>query len=243
MQNGPASRGSHRVGIDIGGTFTDLAAVDEATGTLHLAKADTVSAAPERGVLDALASSDVSPGSVGVLVHGTTIVINAVTERSGARTALLTTSGFRDVLEIGRANRPDLYNLAYRKPPPFVPRRLRFEVAERTDHVGRELTPLDEDALPAIAGELVAAGVEALAICFLHAWVDAAHERRAAEVLASLLPAVEIVCSSEVSARVAGVRALLNGRPVGVREARSCGDTSEAYVTRSMRRASTRRSW
>ena len=199
MQNGAASRGSHRVGIDIGGTFTDLAAVDEATGTLHLAKADTVSAAPERGVLDALAGSDVSPGSVGVLVHGTTIVINAVTERSGARTALLTTSGFRDVLEIGRANRPDLYNLAYRKPPPFVPRRLRFEVAERTDHVGRELTPLDEEALPAIAGELVAAGVEALAICFLHAWVDAAHERRAAEVLASLLPGVEIVCSSEVS--------------------------------------------
>ena len=116
-------------------------------GTLHLAKADTVSAS-RRGVLDALAGSDVSPGSVGVLVHGTTIVINAVTERSGARTALLTTSGFRDVLEIGRANRPDLYNLSYRKPPPFVPRRLRFEVAERTDHVGRELTPLRRGGAP-----------------------------------------------------------------------------------------------
>lgn len=198
MQNASADRGSHRVGIDIGGTFTDLAAVDE-SGMLHLAKADTVSAAPERGVLDALAGSDVPPGSVGILVHGTTIVINAVTERSGARTALLTTSGFRDVLEIGRANRPDLYNLTYRKPPPFVPRRLRFEVAERTDHVGRELTSLDESALPAIAGVLVDAGVEALAICFLHAWVDAAHERRAAEVLAPLLPGVEIVRSSEVS--------------------------------------------
>jgi N-methylhydantoinase A len=199
MQSTDERQRSHRVGIDIGGTFTDLAAVDEASGILHLAKADTVPTAPERGALDALARSDVSPETVGILVHGTTIVINAVTERSGARTALLTTAGFRDVLEIGRANRPDLYNLAYRKPPPFVPRRLRFEVDERTDHVGRQLTPLDEDALTAIAAALVGATVEALAICFLHAWVNPAHEHRAAEVLAPLLPGVAIVCSSDVS--------------------------------------------
>jgi N-methylhydantoinase A len=200
MQSAPASPiASHRVGIDIGGTFTDLAAVDEVSGTLHLAKADTVAAAPERGALVALASSDVPAEAVRILVHGTTIVINAVTERQGARTALLTTAGFRDVLEIGRANRPDLYNLAYRKPRPFVPRRLRFEVGERTDHAGRELAPLDEGALPAIAQSLVDAGVEALAICFLHSWVNPAHERRAAEVLTPLLRGVEVVCSSEVS--------------------------------------------
>jgi N-methylhydantoinase A len=191
-------RGTHRVGVDIGGTFTDLAAVDDA-GRLHLAKVDTVSAAPERGAIDALVSSGVPAHVVELVVHGTTIVINAVTERTGARTALLTTAGFRDVLEIGRANRPDLYNLAYRKPPPFVPRRLRFEVAERADHLGRELVPLDEAALPAIAASIAGAAIESLAICFLHAWVNPAHERRAAEVLGPLLPGVAIVCSSDVS--------------------------------------------
>ena len=199
MDAARAHRGSHRVGIDIGGTFTDLAAVDEASGKLHLTKADTVAAAPERGALAALASSDVPPEAVGILVHGTTIVINAVTERNGARTALLTTTGFRDVLEIGRANRPDIYNLAYLKPRPFVPRRLRFEVQERMDHLGRELAPLDEDGLQAIADALGDAEAEALAICFLHAWANAAHERRAAEVLAHRLPGLSIVCSSEVS--------------------------------------------
>ena len=111
----------------------------------------------ERGAIDALIASGVPAHAVALVVHGTTIVINAVTERTGARTALLTTAGFRDVLEIGRANRPDLYNLAYRKPPPFVPRRLRFEVAERADHLGRELVPLDETALPAIAASVAGA--------------------------------------------------------------------------------------
>ena len=193
-----AHRGTYRVGIDIGGTFTDLAAVD-GEGRLHLSKVDTVPGAPELGAIAALETSDVPPPDVELLVHGTTIVINAVTERAGARTALLTTSGFRDVLEIGRANRPDLYNLAYRKPPPFVPRRLRYEVAERMDHLGRELVALDEEALPAIAAALVDARIESLAICFLHAWANPTHERRAMEVLGALLPDVTIVRSSEVS--------------------------------------------
>jgi N-methylhydantoinase A len=186
------------VAVDIGGTFTDLAAVDATSGRLTLAKTDTT-ASPEEGALVALASSAVAPADVAAFVHGTTVVINAVTERTGARTALLTTEGFRDVLEIGRANRPDLYNLAYRKPRPFVPRRLRFEVRERLDHLGRELTPLDEATLPAIAEHLRGNGVEALAICFLHAWAEPAHERRAAEVLAPLLPGVAVVTSHEVS--------------------------------------------
>ncbi|HTG48744.1 MAG TPA: hydantoinase/oxoprolinase family protein [Actinomycetota bacterium] len=194
----PGAAGGSRVGIDIGGTFTDLAAVDGA-GRLHLAKVDTTPAAPEGGAIAVLEASDVAPHALDVLVHGTTIVINAITERSGAPTALLTTAGFRDVLEIGRANRPDLYNLAYRKPPPFVSRRLRFEVAERLDHVGRELVPLDEPALIPIAAALREAGIESLAICFLHAWVEASHEHRAAEVLAPMLPGVEIVCSGDVS--------------------------------------------
>src|SRR5258706_4893459 len=114
----PGVVAAHRLAIDIGGTFTDLAAVDE-TGRLVLAKADTTPGRLEDGVTDALERSGVDPEGVSSFVHGTTVVINAITERAGATTALVTTRGFRDVLEIGRANRPDLYNLRYRKPPPF----------------------------------------------------------------------------------------------------------------------------
>ncbi len=189
---------TQRVAVDIGGTFTDLAAVD-GSGRLTLAKSHTTASSPDRGAVHALELSGVAPADIVTFVHGTTVVINAVTERKGATTALLTTAGFRDVLEIGRANRPDLYNLAYRKPRPFVPRRRRFEVGERLDHRGRELTPLDEGALPAIAERVLEEGAEALAICFLHAWADPVHERRAAQVLRPLLPDVAIVCSHEVS--------------------------------------------
>ena len=188
-----------RVAVDIGGTFTDLAAVDETTGRLTLAKTDTTPASPDVGAVTALERSGVRPADVSTFVHGTTVVINAITERSGAVTALLTTEGFRDVLEIGRGNRPDLYNMAYRKPRPFVPRRRRFEVAERIDHRGRQLTPLDEAALAAIAARILESGAEALAICFLHAWVDPTHERRSADVLGPLLPGISVVCSHEVS--------------------------------------------
>jgi N-methylhydantoinase A/oxoprolinase/acetone carboxylase beta subunit len=124
------ARMTKRVAVDIGGTFTDLAAVD-GSGRLTLAKTDTTPSSPDRGAVHALKQSGLAPADITTFVHGTTVVINAVTERKGATTALLTTEGFRDVLEIGRANRPDLYNLAYRKPPPFVPRRRRFEVRER----------------------------------------------------------------------------------------------------------------
>src|SRR5687768_4213578 len=114
--------GDHRpvtLAIDIGGTFTDLAAVDQRSGALVLSKTDSTPSRLQDGVLSALARSGVRPQDIGAFVHGSTVVINAVTERRGARTALVTTKGFRDVLEIGRANRPDLYNLTYRKPEPF----------------------------------------------------------------------------------------------------------------------------
>jgi len=127
-------RGPIALAIDIGGTFTDLAAVDRRDGSLILAKVGTTPTRLQQGVLSALERSELRPGDVGAFVHGSTVVINAITERRGARTALVTTAGFRDVLEIGRANRPDLYNLSYRKPRPFVPRRLRFEVPERISH-------------------------------------------------------------------------------------------------------------
>jgi N-methylhydantoinase A len=192
-------RGPIALAIDIGGTFTDLAAVDRRDGSLILAKVGTTPTRLQQGVLTALERSDLRPGDVGAFVHGSTVVINAVTERRGARTALLTTEGFRDVLEIGRANRPDLYNLSYRKPRPFVPRRLRFEVPERISHTGMVLVPLDEAAVESVAQRLRALEVDAVAICFLHAWTNQEHERRAAQLLSKILPDVEIVASHEVS--------------------------------------------
>jgi N-methylhydantoinase A len=187
------------VAIDIGGTFTDLAAMDGRTGELVLTKAPTTPARLDDGVMAALDRSGVPPSSIDALVHGTTVVINAITERRGVPTALVTTRGFRDVLEIGRANRPDIYNLSYAKPVPFVPRRLRFEVAERMSYRGDAIAPLDEGELHALAGRIRETGVEAVAICFLHGWANSAHERRAAELLAEAVPGVEIVASHEVS--------------------------------------------
>lgn len=190
--------GMTRVAVDIGGTFTDLAAVD-GDGRLRLAKTDTTPSSPDVGAVRVVEMSAIPPGAIATFVHGTTVVINAVTERKGATTALLTTEGFRDVLEIGRANRPDLYNLAYRKPPAFVPRRRRFEIAERVDHRGRILVPLARDALGDVARRVRESGATALAICFLHAWANPEHERAAAAVLTELLPEVAIVASHEVS--------------------------------------------
>src|SRR5919109_1822273 len=184
--------------IDIGGTFTDLAAVDARTGELLLAKADSTPTRLQQGVLSALERSGLEPRDVGAFVHGSTVVINAITERRGARTAVVTTEGFRDVLEIGRANRPDLYNLSYRKPEPFVPRRFRFEVRERISHRGEVLFPLDKVGVERIADHL-RADIDAVAICFLHSWINPDHERRTAELLSKLLKGVEIVASHEVS--------------------------------------------
>src|SRR5438874_9964090 len=128
--------------------------------------------------MNAIAQADL--GSVEFLVHGTTVIINALTERKRATTALLTTKGFRDVLEIQRANRPDLYNLSYEKPKPFVPRRLRLEVTERMSYKGAVLTPLDEEGVRTAVATARSKGAAAMAICFLHSYANDAHERRAA---------------------------------------------------------------
>lgn len=188
------------VAVDIGGTFTDLVAVNAATGQVVRAKADTTPGRLADGVLAALGKSGVPAADVAAFIHGTTVVINAVTERAGVPTALVTTAGFRDVLEIGRANRPDLYNLAYRKPVPFVPRHLRFEVAERMSYQGEVIEPLSEADLDTVAGQLAAAGVQAVAVCFLHSWANSEHEQRAAASLAARLPGVTVVASHLVSA-------------------------------------------
>ena len=188
-----------RLATDIGGTFTDLVYLDDATGTIGLAKAPSTPPAFGDGIMDALAKSGVSPGAIEQFVHGTTVVINALTERKGARTALVTTDGFRDVLEIGRANRPDIYNLRFRKQPPFVPRYLRFEVPERINYKGEVVSPLDEDALAEIASKLRAERVGAVAISFLHAYANPEHEERAASILGELLPDVTVTTASSLT--------------------------------------------
>src|SRR5215472_17355108 len=125
-----------RMATDIGGTFTDLVALDEQSRQIVLAKAPSTPPEFHRGIADTVRKSGLDPATVGFTVHGTTVIINALTERKGAGTALVTTAGFRDVLEITRANRPDMYNLRFRKQVPCVPRELRFEVKERIDYRG-----------------------------------------------------------------------------------------------------------
>ena len=188
-----------RVATDIGGTFTDLVVVDEQTGEVRIAKVSTTPHDLAQGVLDVIAGSEVDPAEIEELVHGTTVVINALTERKGARTALVTTAGFRDVLEIGRGNRPDMYNLVSRKPSPFVPRRHRFEVRERVDRHGRVLVPLDLADLEPAAAVCERDGIEAVAVCLLHAYAYPEHEQALCETLRKRLPGVAVTASSEVT--------------------------------------------
>jgi N-methylhydantoinase A len=188
-----------RVATDIGGTFTDLVVVDEASGEVSIAKVSTTPRDLAQGVLDVIAAGGVDPAGIRELVHGTTVVINALTERKGARTALVTTAGFRDVLEIGRGNRPDMYNLVSRKPPPFVPRRHRFEVRERVDRHGDVLVALDLSGLEAVAAACERDGIEAVAVCLLHSYAHPEHERALCEALRERLPRVSVTASSEVT--------------------------------------------
>ena len=191
-----------RLAVDIGGTFTDLA-LETAAGTLHTAKLLTTPEAPERAVLDGLAriaeAAGMAPAAIGLVIHGTTLATNAIIERKGARTALLTTEGFRDVLAMGNESRYDQYDLDIVLPEPLVPRHLRLPVPERLDNEGRVLRPLDEAALARVIETLRAEAVEAVAVGYLHAFVNSAHERRTAAILAAALPDVPVSLSSEVS--------------------------------------------
>ena len=149
-----------RLATDIGGTFTDLVYFDEGSGNLKIAKSLTTPKDLTQGVLDTVAQAGIAASDVGFLVHGGTTVINAITERKGVKTALVTTAGFRDVLAIARGNRPDLYNLRFVKEIPFVPRSLRFEVRERIDAKGRVLEPIHLEDVDAVAEACRSEGVE-----------------------------------------------------------------------------------
>lgn len=191
-----------RLATDVGGTFTDLIAYDERNGQLFLAKSLTTTDDQSGGVLDAIAQSEehgLLTEDVSFLVHGGTTVINAITERKGVRTALITTEGFRDVLEIGRGNRPDLYNLRSSSPEPFVPRHLRLEVVERLDARGNVVRELDENDVLRCIDVLKAENVEAVGIVFLHSYVNPAHESRCAALVREALPEVSVCTSSEIS--------------------------------------------
>jgi N-methylhydantoinase A len=191
-----------RLGVDIGGTFTDLVVVDETTGITRVGKVLTTPKDPAHGVEQGIAvlldESRVLAGAVRAVVHGTTLATNALIERKGARTALLTTEGFRDALEIRHEGRYDMYDLFIDPPAPLVPRRLRREVPERLLADGSVLRALDEDGARQVIAELAADGVEALAICLLHAYVNPIHERRLAALVREIAPQMAFACASEV---------------------------------------------
>jgi N-methylhydantoinase A len=188
-----------RVAIDIGGTFTDFVGLDEATGEVSLEKALTTPVNFAEGVIHTIRKSGVDPREIRQFVHGTTVVINALTERKGAKTALITTQGFRDVLEIQRANRTDMYNLFYQKPKPFVPRRFRFEVRERLDYKGEVLQPLTEEDVVVAVEACKRAGVEAIGVCYIHAYSNHAHEQRTREIIEELYPEASVTLSHEIT--------------------------------------------
>src|ERR1700675_2804106 len=164
-----------RIAVDIGGTFTDLVAVDD-DGQVHRSKSLTTPDDLARGIDDCLKSTNIGVAGASFFVHGSTVTVNAVLERKGARTGLITTKGFRDVYEIGRGNRPEGYNLFFKRPVPLVPRDLRLEVDERMYASGEVLTPLDENSAASTISALKAAGVESIAVCLLHSYTNAAHE-------------------------------------------------------------------
>ncbi|HEX4991848.1 MAG TPA: hydantoinase/oxoprolinase family protein, partial [Rubrobacteraceae bacterium] len=184
-----------RLGVDVGGTFTDLVALSD--GTLVTAKVPSTPRDQSEGVMNAVRTSEVEPGAVSALAHGMTVATNALLERRGARIALVTTEGFRDVLEIARQNRASLYDLAADRPPPLVPRELRFTVTERMGPEG-EILPLDDESLKAAVSAVEEAEVEAVAVCLLFAFAHPEHEERVGEALRETLPDVHVSLSSEV---------------------------------------------
>jgi N-methylhydantoinase A len=193
-----------RVATDVGGTFTDLVCydVDKASGRvvgLRTAKTDTTYPQFDQGVMNAIAKAGLDPAQFDFFAHGTTVVINALLSRKGSKTALITTKGFRDVLEIARGNRPDLFNLAFKKPEPFVPRYLRREVVERSSYLGDVTTLLDPSGLDPILEDFRKEGVEAIALCFLHAYVSPENEIIARDYIRARWPEVSVIASHEIS--------------------------------------------
>lgn len=197
--NAPPRESAIRLSADVGGTFTDVAAFDETTGALRLGKTLTT---PERlvtGIECGVGKADSRFAAARMFLHGTTVVINTILERSGARCALLTTQGFRDIYEIGRVNRPESYNLFFNKHAPLIDRDLRFEIMERIDAQGAVLIPLDEEQVRAVVRNAVKEGVQAIAILFLHSYRNPVHEQRAKAIVEKEFPQLFVTASHELS--------------------------------------------
>jgi N-methylhydantoinase A len=187
-----------RIAVDIGGTFTDIVLARD-DGRLHQSKVSTTPADPAHavveGVRDLLARLQIAPGDVLEVLHGTTVGSNTILQKRGSPMALLTTRGFRDVLEIGRIRMPVMFDLSWAKPAPLVPRRHRYEVAERIGADGAVVAPLDESEVSAAAERMLEAGIEAVAICFINSYKNAEHEARAEDIVRRAAPGLA-VCSS-----------------------------------------------
>jgi len=196
----------YRAGIDIGGTFTDLVLLDDATGERAVGKVLTTpedpSEAVEKGLVELLEQEGVAASQLETIIHGTTLVTNALIERKGARTALLTTEGFRDAVAIGTEHRYDMYDIFIEKPDPLVPRSLRYGVRERVFDDGSVVLGLDEKQIRSISAELRDLEVQAVAVSFLHSFRNPAHEQRVAEILAEEAPEIMVSLSSEVAPEI-----------------------------------------
>jgi N-methylhydantoinase A len=194
-----SSMSAARIGVDVGGTFTDVI-LHEADGRVRVHKLLSTPPSYDRAVVGSVAGLTGAAGrhSVEEVVHGTTVAANAVLQRLGAETALVTTRHFRDVLELRRLRIPHMYDLFWRKPPPLVERRLRFEVSERMAADGTVVQPLDEAGVQAVAAQLRELGIDSVAVCFLHSYLYPEHEQRAGAILADELPGATISLSSEI---------------------------------------------
>src|SRR5262252_2156184 len=190
-----------RLGVDVGGTFTDLVLLTRDGRFVTrkiLSTSSNYAEAIFAGIAEVMQDAGVAGDNVKELIHGTTVATNALIERRGARTGLVTTEGFRDLLEIGRLRLMRLYDMDQERPPPLVPRRWRFEVAERLDHRGEVIRPLDCDTLERAIAGIAAENLESIAVCLIHAYANPEHERAVAAAIRQQLPEVYLTLSSEV---------------------------------------------
>ena len=221
------SRTRRRIGVDVGGTFTDFVLVDEVRDLIFTGKQLTSPSDPGIAICEGVAriarEANVELAGIDGVVHGTTLVANTIIERTGASVGLITTRGFRDVLEVGSEMRYDLYDLFLEKAEPLAPRDRRLTVDERVDSEGSVIRPIDEAELREAARALVGMGVEAIAVCFINSYVNPVHERRAGEVLAEMFPGIPVTVSTMVAPEIREYE-------------RACTAAANAYVTPLMRR-------
>ena len=190
---------SYAIAVDIGGTFTDLVAFDHETQNVIYAKSPTTYDNLVDGILDCFNKAKIKPAEASLVNHGTTLVINSLIQRRGAKTALVTSKGFRDILEIARGNRPDPFDLYYQRDEPLIPRELRFEVPERMGSKGEVVAPLDLPSLEKLAGEIRKIGIESVAVFFMNSYINPDHEEAAAKILTELLPDVYVTFSTDLT--------------------------------------------